>query len=440
MNSFYSTYRHVILSGLTAAARIVAIVGIVAAAIDNPLIGAGIIYVLFFMLIAFRRPDIAIMLVFASAPFQNDLSEGGSVKFSIAEINLLLTFVAFILNRILDRKPIRYGPAFLPVMIYFAVCTIATATSFHDSSAVVAYVQMILYLVVAIVVFSQFLPNQESCQLALKAALVVSVVLAIAQMANPGDYVLGLHKNGIGSSLACGLVIAIDYWFGARDTAAKRRIVFALIVIAAGLICSLSRGAWLGAAAGAGVLAVMRQEYKLFVRGLVIVSIIFLLVWSHLPDQEQSYTVNFDSSRDNISRRLDTISYTQQLFKQSPIIGNGIQLRKEVDATNLFWMTLAESGLLGLVSFVLLNVAFLRMFWQGYKMAPRDSVDASLFAIGSALLVVHFAHAMVDHYWSRGAIMMVWASAGMATGAYLRMTQSKPRSLALRYAFRGGAG
>jgi hypothetical protein len=38
--------------------------------------------------------------------------------------------------------------------------------------------------------------------------------------------------------------------------------------------------------------------------------------------------------------------------------------------------------------------------------------------LGAALVVSGLAHGLVDHYWSRGAIMIAWAAAGMATFAF----------------------
>jgi hypothetical protein len=38
----------------------------------------------------------------------------------------------------------------------------------------------------------------------------------------------------------------------------------------------------------------------------------------------------------------------------------------------------------------------------------------SAVSLAGAMVSAKFAHGLVDHYWSRGAIMIVWASVGMA--------------------------
>ena len=96
----------------------------------NPLLllAAGIVYVCVFWLVAFRWPAAALTMIFATAPFQYDISTGGPVRFSLAEINLLLTVPV-----LLARRPVLFGPTAWPVAGYFAVCLVSTALSWRDS-------------------------------------------------------------------------------------------------------------------------------------------------------------------------------------------------------------------------------------------------------------------------------------------------------------------
>src|SRR5580658_8888903 len=111
--------------GCAALALVTTIVGMQA-----PLIGAGIAYVIIFLVIAWRRPDIALMLCFAGAPLQNDLSGDDNTeshgKFSLAEVNIMLTAMVFIARRIQARKMISLGPIGIPMALYFAVCTFSS--------------------------------------------------------------------------------------------------------------------------------------------------------------------------------------------------------------------------------------------------------------------------------------------------------------------------
>jgi len=58
------------------------------------------------------------------------------------------------------------------------------------------------------------------------------------------------------------------------------------------------------------------------------------------------------------------------------------------------------------------------MIWKTQsRIAPSEALF-SLLCVGGALVANKFVHGLVDHYWSRGALMVTWASAGMATRAY----------------------
>ena len=106
------------------------------------------------------------------------------------------------------------------------------------------------------------------------------------------------------------------------------------------------------------------------------------------------------------------------MFHQSPVYGLGVGLRKEYDATNIVFATLAETGIAGLATFLLIHVVFvISMSRTQMLLTPRDPVY-SLPALGAGLLVGKLCNGMVDHYWSRGALTMAWAAAGMGVSAY----------------------
>ena len=100
----------------------------------------GLVYALAFWAVTFRHPKVALLMIFASAPFQNDISGGGPIKFSIAEVNLLLSVPVFFIC----SRPIRFGPIGVPVFVYIAVCVVASLLSWRASS-LVSLVQIGLY-------------------------------------------------------------------------------------------------------------------------------------------------------------------------------------------------------------------------------------------------------------------------------------------------------
>ena len=140
--------------------------------------------------------------------------------------------------------------------------------------------------------------------------------------------------------------------------------------------------------------------------------------WALLPQQSKSYATGFDRENWNIRLRYMSMDYAKSQFERSPIIGVGVGLRKEYDATNVFLLTLAETGVLGMDTFLYLHLATGRMVLKARRIIRKDDALFSILALGGALVLSKFVHGLVDHYWSRGAIMIAWAAAGMATHAY----------------------
>ena len=374
---------------------------------------AAAFYAVLFWFLALRRPGVALALIFALAPFQNDLSGGGAVKFSISEINLMLAVPVLLL-----RAP-RFviGPIVWPVLIYFSICALSSALHWH-ATTLACFIQMALYLIVAVAIFASLPREAEDLRLAFNGLIGVGVFLSITLIVTRSQYVLGLHKNGVGSSLSCALLVALELWLAAESGKRKRLLAAALAILGAGLLATLSRGAWLGAFCGLGVLLVLRRQFGAFLRAGVVLVPVIIIAWQFLPKESREIATGFDrGSHRNIEARFETIEIAREYFQQDPVLGMGVGLRKEFDATNIVWVTLAETGVLGMGALFLIHLAFYRMAWRAQKWVTREDELFTVLALGSALVTDRLAHGLVDHYWTRGAMMLAWGGAGMATFA-----------------------
>ena len=81
----------------------------------------GLIYAAIFLAVCARSRRIAMMMIFAVAPFQQDLSLGLGVEFSIAEVNLALTFLFLIVQVVSRRERFRIGPLVVASSAYVIV-------------------------------------------------------------------------------------------------------------------------------------------------------------------------------------------------------------------------------------------------------------------------------------------------------------------------------
>jgi len=386
-------------------------------ALHQLVLAAAVLYVAGFWLLASRYPGAGLMLIFATAPFQNDLSGGGGAKFSIAEVNLLLTLPLLYVRGVVQKQRPRVGPVLVPVLLYFAVCLFSSLLHWQGQTALLSLFQMVLYFIVAVGVFCAFPLDPRQYWPAFNALVFVGVFLSVAGMAT-GYWFIGLNKNGIASSLACCFLVGVELLLSSPSRGRRQVLGVALVVIAAGLLFSLSRGAWLGTAAGVVFIFALRRRLGLLLRISLALLPLLIVFWLALPQASRDYAMGFGQDHYNIKLRYQSIDLAETIFYQSPIYGMGVGLRKDYDATNILLMTLAETGILGAAALLLIHFAYFRMIWQAQKRVARSEALFSLLCIGGALVLDKFVHGMVDHYWSRGAIMAAWASAGMATRAY----------------------
>ena len=375
---------------------------------------AGALYAVIFWAVGYRNPGVPLMLIFATAPLQNDISGGGPLRFSFTEINILLSVPLLLFRRC---RPLTLGPLNRGIVFYLFVSLACTLVHWRNTS-LVCLVQMVLYLVVAVLVFYALPRNEDDYRLALYGLILFSVALAATVLVKRSGYVWNLHKNGVGASLAAALIVCTEMWFAARGVR-KRLLSGALLIMAAGEFFSLSRGAWLGSIVGISILIAMRGQFRLLLRVCLVMIPLIAICWAYLPDSSKDYTTSFDSKENfNIKMRYASVDIASQLYHSSPAIGCGVGLRKEYDATNLIMCTLAETGIVGLAALLFLHWEVLRVTWRTQKHLERTGVLYSGTALGCALVFSRFLHGMVDHYWGRGANSIVWSAVGMALYGY----------------------
>ena len=389
---------------------------------DPIFLTAALIYALVFWTVASRYPAVALALIFGLAPFQNDLSGGvAGLKFSVSEVHLVLSLPLLLVALLRGDKRLRSWPFLWTCGAYFAVCIASGFVTWRGGAALTSLFQMVLFFFVLIPVFSMLAPRVRDLMPALWMLLGVAAFLALAVLVTRSQYVFNIHKNGIGGSLGCAFLVAFELWFHyrTRNTWHKWAITGLMAVIAAGLLFSVSRGAWIGAMAGVIFITSMRRQFALLGRLSIVLIPVLIVGWLALPPQTREYATDFNAKRGNIDARLNNQDLAISFFEQNPLMGAGIGLRKQTDATQIVLFTLAENGILGLITLTLVFVSFFTMVWRTRNRLAQDDFSYSLIAIGGALMLARISHGMVDHYWARGPTMMGWAAAGMATGVYL---------------------
>ena len=377
---------------------------------------AGVVYLIIFELLGFVRLDLALALTFAAVPFQQDIG-GLPIKLSLAELNLVVLIVPLYLR---SRSLPVATKLIIPSAAYLAFAVLVTMSKL-DSVAVKSLIQMILYIIVAVGVFANSQLNARAFVRCFDALVIITVPLCIAGIVT-GFSAFGIHKNAWGASLSLAVVISFELLQTCGTPERRNWYRIALVILTLGLVLTVSRGGWLAAMIGVATLLSLRRDWQTLQRLAIAVVPIALIGWFLLPENLQEYAVGFEKSRYNIQMRWKSIDLALHHFHQSPWFGVGVGLRKQYDATNVALLTLAETGVVGLFLFLLIHANMAWFIWQGHKLLERDSIAFSCFALGGALVAARLAHGMVDHYWSRGAVLAAWAAAGMAIVAW-RETQ-----------------
>jgi hypothetical protein len=396
------------------------------------LILGGVIYALVFSAIAWSRPAFALLMTIAACPFQNELVSGSPVLFSIAELNLALTLPIIVIRNDFIRRRIKMGPVFIPVCIYLSVCLLSLigGTDGGFASGIISMLQMMIYMIAAVAAFAAFAPSRHDYKLCLIGLLCVDLFLSACVISKGSGYVLGIHKNGVGGSLATGMIICLEMWLSAKGQA-RRLLLASMVVITSALILSLSRGAWCGAAVGVGYILWMRSHSALLLRAAVVLPLLITIIWLALPESARRRALDFDSGDKfgSVYARYVNIATARSYFWKNPVMGSGVGLRKGFDSTNQLWEALAETGVVGLAALICVHLSVLRLVHSMFRYVPRVGTERTVLIICGALYLSRLGHGMFDHYWSRGPLMATWASVGMAIRIYSDLSRNKSRKI-----------
>jgi hypothetical protein len=308
------------------------------------------------------------------------------------------------------------GPLTVPMILWFGTCTCASMLHYLGPVAVVSIVQMVLYMIVGVVVFGFGTEDRRDLRTCLYALVAVTTVMACAALCgHPASDVLGQTKNGAGASIGSGLVICVELWLSGPP-GQRRWLMAAMVVLTAGMLFTLSRGAWLGAIAGIAVVVVARGQVWRVGKLLLAFVPVAVICWSLLPPDKREYTFSFDVGHENIRLRYVSAEYAKTFIRQSPVIGMGVGLRKLYDATNVVLLTLAEVGVIGMAMLVLVHWVFFQTVWRASRLVPPADPRYTFLILGAAMVMSKVTHGMVDHFWGRGEFCIAWSAAGMAWG------------------------
>jgi O-Antigen ligase len=376
---------------------------------------AILIYVPFYLFIAMRYPKFALFLMFGSALFPYDLSGGLPVKLALGEISLVLA-TPIVLMR---TRQLTFPRLLITISLYFIVCIASSVIGGIDKDTIVSLAQMAVYLVLAGIILANYDSDPRALMPGFYGIVTAGVFLGSVALVSRSAFVLGMNKNALGSSLSFATVACAELWISATNRKQKRWLGISLCIISGGLLFSLCRGAWAGTICGLLFIFAFHGRIRLFLKSVLVLVPILAVCWISLPDGAKEYASDISTTSNNGKARLISIDYAEQFFLRSPVFGVGVGLRKQYDATNVVMSTLAETGVLGLTTFLLIHFHFYATIWPKRRNFAQNSASSVIVAIAGGLVIAKFVHGCVDHYWAR-TLLTVWGSAAMAMGVCMR--------------------
>ncbi|MBI4322953.1 MAG: O-antigen ligase family protein [Candidatus Omnitrophica bacterium] len=336
---------------------------------------------------------------------------------------------------------------------YVAACALSILTSTHADLSVRGFIgktleYALLFVLAADAVQAPGVAARGVQLILLSAALVCGD--AIAQELTHWELVYGRtpwrvysrmtgpYENPIDLATYLVVVVPIIVVQLSHATRRSRWWLWALLaVVMAGVIRTESQGAWLSLAVGLGVLVVwgrrLRAPAMALGLGLVVSASLYLYVVGRLD-----YTVTFHDigTRD----RWFMWQSAWHMIQDRPWLGQGLNTfmanylsywvggeRQPRYAHNCFLQVTAETGVIGLVTFVGFLAA---MVWSWWRVLRRFEFEAPerrfILALGAGMVGFLFQAAFDTNLYSLRQATLFWTLAGMATGLSLKALSERP--------------
>ncbi len=228
------------------------------------------------------------------------------------------------------------------------------------------------------------------------------------------NYPMELNKNAVGITIGCAVVMLAAFMTEWRAFPMRVTVSLALAVCVAGLSCSLSRGACLATALGVITLAWFQRSVITVLAVILCLSAIYLILLNFGTANVKSYALDFGDESYSAKERIRTMSMNWGFFLESPLLGEGLGLRKEAEPHNILLTTLSETGIIGLLFIIAI------FSWGYYEICKAiihfetNRMERALLLCGAAIFLMTLAHGMIDIYWRRGAGALTWIFVGYA--------------------------
>ncbi len=347
------------------------------------------------------------------------LTSGGAGGVSYTDA--MLTAAAFLaIPAVFDSPEIgRLRLALLGLGAYLS-CLLPSVI-LHASSRVCLEWTHRLVLVGGALIVGAWIAREGLTRVALRWLTLIACIVALLAIANSARNgwapatPIGFNKNFLGAMFGPVLVLVA---LASRVIGLTLRVqVVAVLVLAAGLLSSQSRGGMLAASAGllvAFALDSRGEGRRARTLSAVVAIVLATFAFVSIRNQLRQTTENPTTS---LGVRFNVEKVTRDVWRTSPVTGVGMKYFNTGKygpfaqaANNDVDNELAESGVIGLIGFIALQGSVLIA-------GVRRRRDRPLLAAATGVVAAVLLHGMVDIYWTAGAVTLPFILLGMALGA-----------------------
>lgn len=388
----------------------------------SPLIAVVLSMALLFAIFCLNKSQFFMLAIFAVMPFPITIF-GNETSFNVSPVDCIaFLFIIILPMYIISGSRFTLGVVTIPLVAYLSFQTISGIVKWEGASTLYTLVRVYVMTFISIGVFSTAGMNLKLAKNCLYSYVVGINVLTLVSLFSflkggfhASEFALGINKNSLGPIFGCGVAITIgSLIYGVRDVRTRGWLIASLIGSTTGLILSLSRGGWIASGLGILFLLAITRKFRTFFVLIAVLIPTILVVWSRLPSEATEYASDISISSYNIRARQESISDCIKLYSSNPLFGAGIGIRKYLEPHNVLVLTLAETGIVGLVSFIVLMGSGFYSFYRAAKLSKGNPEALEIVMIGATLLFISLAAGMMDVYWRRGVGFMGWACVGMS--------------------------
>jgi len=365
---------------------------------------------------------------------------------SLVEVFFVIAFVSWLAARALSPGAVSsfinvFKPSSsemnLPLIVFTAVSAISAVTSVSLSLSMEGLFGKLFELVLAYFMVAETIASRVKLKRMLAAILCSAALVSadmVFQLISGTDFLRGkplygwykitgpfANPNDLGGWLIVMLPLLLsfaDFWKGDRI----KKALVALSGLAAGcLIMTFAAGAWIAGAVSVVFLRIFKIRY------LAAILVIFILVLPFvLPDPvKEKISAVFSAEKETMSFRMTLCREAASIVKDYPLFGCGLNTYSIVApryrltetsgfyAHNSYLQMAAESGVLGLISFLWVIVVLFRTSLRALKKMRGTFYGAYLTGLLAGLLAFLVQSFVDTNFYSLQLSMLMWFMMGL---------------------------